>query len=220
MTKSRGINKPRWHPSADQLDELRRVYSTTPTALIADRYGVGYHTVARVAKRIGLRKDEDYLNGAGGRLDGVRGTSTRFQPGNVPWSKGRKLPGHAARTAFKPGQVPHNYLPVGSMRIAAGGYLQRKVTDTGYPPRDWKFVHRLVWEAVHGPVPTGHAVAFRQGRRTANVDEITIDALELLTKRELMLRNSITRMPPELAELSRLRGRITREINQRTKDAR
>lgn len=218
MTKSRGINAPKWRPSAEQLDAMSREFATTPTAVLAERFGVGYHTVARMAARLGLRKDEAYLNGAGGRLDGVRGTSTRFQPGHVPWSKGRKLPGHAARTAFKAGQVPHNYLPVGSLRVGSG-YLQRKVTDTGYPPRDWVMVHRLVWEAAHGPIPPGHAVAFKPGRRTTEVDEITIDALELLTKRELMLRNSITRMPPELAELSRLRGRITREINEREKDA-
>ena len=218
MTKSRGINRPRWLPTREQLEILRREFPTTKTADLAERFGCAPHQVHKRARSMGLSKDEAYLASAGGRLDGVRGMGTRFQKGHVPWSKGRKLPGNAVATTFKPGQRPHNWVPVGAYRVGSG-YLQRKMTDTGYSPRDWVMVHRLVWEAAHGPVPAGHAVTFKPGRRTTELAAITLDALELLTKREVMLRNSITNLPPQLAELSRLRGRITREINERTKDA-
>ncbi|MCS8378253.1 HNH endonuclease, partial [Pseudomonas aeruginosa] len=61
-------------------------------------------------------------------------------------------------TRFKKGQKPHTWLPVGSTRISADGYLQRKISDTGYPPRDWKGIHILLWEEHFGPIPTGHCV--------------------------------------------------------------
>lgn len=216
MTKSRGINAPRWLPTPEQLDELRRDFATTPTEALAQRFGVKYHQVAGRAKKLGLRKNDAYLQGAGGRLDGVRGMGTRFSKGHVPWSKGRTLP--VPRTAFKPGHKPFNHVPIGSLRIGAG-YLQRKVTDTGYPPRDWVMVHRLVWEAAHGPIPEGHVVAFLPGRRTTALDAITLDALELVNRAEHARRNSINRYPKPVQEVMRLRGRITREINQRTKGA-
>lgn len=216
MTASRGINRPKWRPTAAEIEQVRREFPATKSADLAARLGVARHQVDKLAKALGVRKDPAWLNGPnGGRTDGTKGMGTRFQKGMVPWSKGRKLTGRpVAETAFKPGNRPANYKPVGSYRIAAGGYLQRKMTDTGYPPRDWVMVHRLVWEQAHGPIPAGHVVAFRPGRRTTVAEEITADVLELVSQRDLMARN---RMPPELQKLVQLRSVITRVINQRSK---
>ena len=123
----------------------------------------------------------------------------------------------AAETRFKAGQLPHTWKPVGSLRITDDGYLQRKVTDTRYPPRDWVPVHRLVWEAAHGPVPPGHVVVFKPGRHTVVEAAITPDAVELLTRGELMKRNSVHNLPKELVELVQLRGALNRKINARSK---
>jgi hypothetical protein len=217
MTASRGINRPKWHPTPEQIERIRREFPTTRTADLAAAMGVEYGQVARVAMKLGVRKSDEFLNGpASGRTDGIKGLGTRFQKGMTPWSKGRKLAGvvKLADTVFKPGGRPHNYLPVGSYRVKGGGYLQRKVTDTGYPPRDWQFVHRLVWEAAFGPVPADHRVVFKPGRRTTELEAITPDALELVSLRELMDRN---RMPKELQAIVQLRSVITRHINQRGK---
>ncbi len=56
-------------------------------------------------------------------------------------------------TMFKKGQVGTRFMPIGSERINADGYLDRKVSATGYPPRDWVAVHRLLWIEHHGPIP-------------------------------------------------------------------
>ena len=80
----------------------------------------------------------------------------------------------------------------------------------------WTAVHRLVWEAAHGPIEPGYVVVFRPGRRSANLDEITLDALELVTRAELMGRNSVHNLPPELVQIAQLRGVLNRKINQRT----
>jgi hypothetical protein len=214
MPKSRGINRPRWKPTDAEIEEVRRAFPVTKTADLAARLGVQRHQVDKLATRLGLRKDPAWLNGPEcGRTDGKKGMGTRFQKGHVPWTKGRKMPGHGAATSFKPGNRPANYRPVGSHRIA-GGYLQRKVTETGYPPADWQFVHRLVWVEAYGPIPPGHVVTFQPGRRTAEVALITVDALELITQRELMDRN---RLPPELQAVSQLRGVLVRALNHRSK---
>lgn len=218
MTKSRGINRPKWRPTPEQLEVVRAKFPHMRTADLAAQLGVGYHQLQKCASGLGLRKSEEFLTGPeGGRLDGVRGGGARFAKGHVPWTKGRKFPGGLSpQTLFKAGKKPHNYLPTGSYRIGAG-YLQRKVSETGYPPHDWQMVHRLVWQEAHGPIPDGYAVAFRPGRRSTVLEEITLDALELVEKAEVMRRNSISNLPPELVELVRLRGVVTREINKRSK---
>lgn len=140
--------------------------------------------------------------------------------GVTSWNKGRKGINYEGckATQFKTGQLPHTWRPIGTLRINADGYLDRKVSDTGYAPRDWAGVHRLVWSEAHGPIPAGHVVVFKPGRRTTELGKITLDALELITRRELMLRNSIhTKYPPELVKLVQLTGAINRQINKRTK---
>lgn len=219
MTKSRNLIRPKWRPTDEQLEVMRREYADTKTGELAARFGVDYSQVAKLAIALALRKSVAFLNGpAGGRLEGVRGMGARFQKGHVPWSKGKKLPGHGGATTFKPGAKPHNYKPVGSYRVGSG-YLQRKQTETGYPPRDWVMVHRLVWEAEHGPVPEGYVVSFKAGRRTTDPEQITLDALELVSVREHMARNSVNRLPKELADLVKLRGAITRQINRKERSA-
>lgn len=214
MPKSRGINRPRWKPSDAEVEEVRHAFPITKTADLAARLGVQRHQVDKLATRLGLLKDPAWLNGPEcGPTDGQKGMGTRFQKGHVPWTKGKKLPGHGGATVFKPGNRPANYKPIGSHRIA-GGYLQRKVTETGYPPHDWQFVHRLVWIEAHGPIPPGHVVTFRTGRRTTDPELITVDALELISQRDLMDRN---RLPPELQAISQLRGVLTRALNDRSK---
>ena len=71
-----------------------------------------------------------------------------------------------------------------------------------------------MWERAHGAIPAGHAVVFRPGRFTTNPDAITEDGLELVTRAELMRRNTIHNYPPELARLVQLKGAITRQVNR------
>lgn len=204
-----------WTP--EQLDTLRRLYAMTPTDEIARQIGRPVRATFEKAYALGLRKAPEYYqaNRAGRTGDG-RGAHTRFQPGQTPWNKGTSYRpgGRCAETQFKPGQRPHTWRPVGSYRVNADGYLDRKVSDTGYPPRDWVGVHRLVWIAANGPIPRGHVVVFRPGRRTTNVDEITPDALECISRKTLIERNTVHRHGPEIARLVQLRGAVNRQIRK------
>lgn len=220
MTKSRHLYRPRWQPTPADIELVRQQFATSKTADLAAVLGVEYHRVSRLAARLGLKKDEAFLSGpAGGRLDGIKGAGTRFQKGLTPHNKGKKGgPCVSPQTAWKVGQRPMNWQPIGSLRIArmgkSDGYLQIKLTDTGYPPRDWVMYHRHVWEQAHGPVPPGHVVVFK-GERTTEPERITPDALELITRRQLMARNTYHQYGPEIAHVVQLRGAITRQINKR-----
>lgn len=220
-----------WTKQACQL--LRDHYADRSTSDVAAIVGNGCSTRAcyQKANSLGLRKSTEYLESSksGRLLRGVRRSpDTEFKPGHVPANKGQKMTpelyAKCAPTMFKKGELQgaarHNYKPIGSMKITRDGQLVRKVTDDPelYPSRRWVPVSRLVWEAANGPVPAGHIVRFKDGMHTTAVNEITIDRLECITKAENMRRNTIHNLPPELADTSRLIGRVTRQINKRAKN--
>lgn len=225
MTKSRGIlRRIPW--SAQDVAELSRRYPHEQTKVIASDLGRPIHTVYQKANGMGLKKDADYLESdASGRLNGrdTRGLSSRFTKGAVPFNKGTHFHagGRSVETQFKKGQMSgaaaRNYVPIGSERISKDGHVERKFTDdpTLHPVARWKGVHRLVWEAANGPVPAGHVVVFRPGRATTDVSRITLDALELVTRAELMRRNTIHRYPAELKQTIRLVGKLRRVIEDK-----
>jgi len=199
---------------------LHRLYADTPTDQIAAQIGATPEQVYHKVQRIGLRKSAAYMASvAACRLrkgDNV-GAETRFKPGVVPWNKGQKQPstGRAIDTQFKPGnrsgKALEIYQPIGTERLSKDGYLERKIHD-GWPlKRRWRAVHLLAWEAINGPLPAGHAVVFRDG----NKRNIALDNLELVTRAELMRRNSVYRHGIEIAQLAMLRGKITKQINKR-----
>jgi hypothetical protein len=211
---------------------LRREYPDAVTAELAAAMGRTRLAVYNRAQTLGLNKSAAFLaSDRSGRA--VRGRQhpgmrrTHFQKGHVPANKGLRRPGWArgrmAETQFKKGDrlgaAQANYVPVGTEKIR-DGLLCRKVTDDPnlYPAARWQPVSRIVWEAVNGPIPPGHAVVFRPGRFTTERDAITADALEMVSRAELMKRNSyLTRYPKEVADLIRLRGAVNRQINKRTR---
>jgi hypothetical protein len=209
--------------SLDEIERLKALYPHAPTKRIAEQLGRSTTAIYGKANLLGLNKAQEYLDSPDAcrlrRGDNV-GAACRFQKGHVPANKGLRRPGFApgkmAETQFKPGQKCHNWKPIGSERLTDDGYLQRKMTDTGYPPRDWIGVHILLWEQHHGPVPAGHCVAFRNGNRT----DIRIDNLELITRRERMLRNTVHNLPKSLVEVVQLRGVLQRKINRLERNAR
>lgn len=224
MTKSRNLRAP-YRPWAEaELALLRRDYANTQTALIAAQLGRSYAGVTRMAYALGLCKSREFLTSpAAGRLDGTQGSSARFAPGMVPWNKGLSYePGGDKSTRYQPGNISGRAAqlraPIGSYRVNADGYLDRKVSDVSGPSHQrWHAVHRLVWQAAHGAVPRGHAVVFRAGRRTAELALITLDALELITRAELLRRNSVHRYGPEFSKVVQLRGALTRQISRQEK---
>lgn len=192
-------------------------YADTLTAELAELLGYSIHQVYAKAKRMRLYKSKEFMATdqrvrlRPGTLIGVSG---RFPKGNVPVNKGVRSPGYApgrmSETQFKPGRRPR--IPIGGHRVDPEGFLMRRVTDTGY--NDWKFEHRCLWQEANGPIPKGHKLCFKDGDRR----NVSLDNLVLLTDAEVMRRNTIHNLPPELVEVIRITGKINQITRRRERE--
>jgi hypothetical protein len=218
MTKSRGINAPSYRWTEADVEILKRRYANERTESIANDLGLKIQSVYTKAKSLGLKKSREYLcSPAACRLDGITGSSSRFQKGQSAWNKGMKglqTGGQAGwfKPGYRGGRALEKYQPIGTIRVSKDGYLQKKIHD-GMPLQSrWRGVHLVNWEAVHGPVNTKtNALCFKDG----NKENCAIENLELVTRADLARRNMVLAISPEVRKVMQLRGAITRQINKR-----
>jgi hypothetical protein len=202
----------------EELKILYREYPKTPTWHLAKRLNRTIKSVWNKAHCLGIFKAPGYFDidyAIRCRPEAKPGSSTWFRPGHTPHNKGKKgwdSGGRSHKTRFKPGDKSHTWRSVGSVRIGKDGYFEIKVSDTGQ--NDWKYVHILVWESEHGPVPEGYIVSFVNKNRM----DIRIENLEMITRAENMRRNSIQNLPAELQHVCKLRARLNRCIKEREKN--
>lgn len=220
--------------TAVELELLQSMYPDCHTADVAEWVGRSVGKCYQAAARLGLRKSAEYLaSDAACRIQrghsDERMIASRFQAGHATWNKGTKgvMGNHpnSRRTQFQKGQMAGaaqaRWVPVGSLRVCADGYLERKLTDDRgiAPARRWVAVHRLVWEAANGPIPAGHIVCFKPGQKSTVLVEITADRLECISRAENARRNHPRNRSPELARLVQLKGAITRQVNRISREA-
>lgn len=204
-----------WTP--EQVAELRRRYPDERAEDIAVDLGLDVGRVYGKAHRLGLEKSAAFqASPASGRTYDGRGAANRFKPGQTSLTKGKKMGtrGRSGETQFQKGNVTGNAAvvvkPIG-YECMRDGYLVRKVNNDLPFYKRWRAVHQIEWEAVNGPVPSGHALCFKNGNRL----DIRLENLELVTRRELARRNTIHRFPAEVKECMRLVGRIKREVRKK-----
>lgn len=209
-----------WDDADDRALVAR--YPHEPTTTIARELRRSLTAIYARANLLGLTKSAEYLAGPAAcrlrRGDNV-GALSQFKQGHVPANKGLRRPGRGPgrmkETQFKKGErrgvAVRLYRPIGTERISKDGYRERKVNDDLPLQRRWRAVHLLLWEATHGPVPKGQAIAFRNGDRR----DIRLENLERITRRELMARNTVHNLPKPLAETVQLLGALNRQIRRR-----
>lgn len=214
------MNRKKW--SDAEMEKLRTLYPDTPPRKLEEIFGRSIRAIYGKAYAMGLKRSQAYLDSplSGRTMKGSsRGSKTQFKKGLVPWNAGKKgwqAGGDSAKHHFKPGQRPHNWRPIGFERISKDGYLERKITDTGHTGKDFCFVHRLIWEEHHGPIPDGHVIVFKD--TNPKHENITIDRLEMLSRAELADRNTIHRYPPELIATIRKLGRAKRTVRRKQRE--
>lgn len=206
----------RGEPFSGWQDEfIVTFYPHVPASWVAQALGCKVSRIYVRAQALGLSKSDAFKASAMAtqlRRDPDVGKATRFRKGHTTWNKGRKgycAPG-SEKGHFKPGQKPHTWRPIGSNRVSKDGYLHRKTADTGVTRRDYVPVHHLIWRWHGRTVPPGYALCFIDGDKT-NLD---INNLTLVSRQNLMQRNSVHNLPREVVQLVQLRGALVRKINR------
>jgi len=216
------MNGKPWTEADDAM--LRSLYAEHSAAEIGAMMGRSERAIYARANNIGLAKSPAWIAERQARIMAKldhAGRAHQFKPGQEAWNKGKHYQpgGRCAETQFRPGTRQGRALalwhPVGSLRIDADGYLQRKINDDLPMHKRWRAEHLVIWEAAHGPLPAGHAVVFKDG----NKQHVTLDNLELVSRAELMRRNTFHRYGKEIAAVVQLKGAITRQINRRNRNA-
>lgn len=217
--------------TAEKDATVRELYATQSAAQIAEMVGATERAVYQRAHALGIRKPCEFARGTmtqlwkDGRMEGCR--KGHFKAGEAAYNRGvpmREWMPEASiaacrKTQFKANDVPWNWKPVGTYRVAMG-MLQVKVHDypKGHNKSNWEAVHYQVWCAAHGPPPEGHCVVFKPGLHTTVPERITLDRLEVVSRAELMRRNSRhTRYSKEVNELIQLSSRLKAMVNKREK---
>lgn len=218
MTKSLNILAARRYWTAEDEQTMRDRYPNEHTSATAKALGRDIKSVYTKAHALGLHKTAAYLASPEAcrmRKGDGRGGETRFNAGCIPWNKGKHYVagGRSIETRFKKGQWPVNKDPgfyvIGALRWNADGYLEMRVR---FGPRGWEPLHRILWEDAHGPVPADCAVVFKD-RDPTNVE---IANLELISRADLMRRNTVHNLPAPLKSSIQLLGQLKRRIRERS----
>ncbi len=156
-----------------------------------------HETLASLTRRLnrhfGTRYSVAAVGGTCKRNAIAAGDDGCFRPGDEPWNKGLKgyqPGGRAPLHQFKPGDMPHTWVPIGTRVRSSDGYWKVKVADSpgpGESRRGWRDLHRLVWEEAHGEQPAGTAIVFLDG----DPDHLDLDNLACVTRAELARLNQL-----------------------------
>src|SRR5687768_11472893 len=142
---------PQW--TEQEIALLRELYPHLQTREVSERLGRPYIAVKQKVGQLRLRKTGEYM---------LR-HAPRFRPGH-------KLPLE---------NLSNPPLPIGT-EVFRHGCMMRKVSETSDRSVDWKYVHRIVWEDAHGPIPDGYRVTFKNG----NTADSCLENLALVTAAE------------------------------------
>lgn len=194
----------------EQIDYIVKHYPYQYTKEVAQHLNLSESTIYNLVFRLNLKKDPTFrameLQRQADRLRQV-GKTSRFTKGKKPANYGKKMPAEiyekCKATMFKKGEKPPNWKPDGSERTDVDGYTMIKVNG--------KFIqkHVHIWNKHHGEVPKGSAVIFKDGNR----QNLIIENLILVTRKDLMLRNTIQRYDPELQFTMKVLSKLKKKID-------
>lgn len=196
--------------TTEQIDYIVEHYPYQYTKEVAQHLNLSESTIYNLVFRLKLKKDATFrameLQRQADRLRQV-GNKSRFKKGTKPPNYGKKMSPElyekCKNTMFRKGEKPHNWKPDGSERTDVEGYTMIKVNGKYIQ----KHVH--IWNQHHGEIPKGSAVIFKDGNR----QNLIIENLTLVTRGELMLKNTIQRYDPELQFTMKVLSKLKKKID-------
>jgi hypothetical protein len=193
---------------------LSELYADNSTDFIAKKLNRSITSIYTQANIMKLHKSEEYMKIALQREAEklkIVGIKNRFNKGHIPSNLGQKMSNELREkckvTFFKDGHEPHNTKYDGYERLdPKDGYIQVRI-------KKGKFVlkHRYVWEQHNGPIPKGNIIIFID----CNKYNLNIDNLQMISMKENMERNRITKYPKELQELIKLNNKLKTTLHEK-----
>ena len=212
--------KVAWTRTMDR--RLRKFYPTTSTRDLAPKLGVSKLACHQRANKLGIRKTAAFMKStlhACGLQAVESGKASRFPKGHAPVNKGLRRPGwHAGRmreTQFRKGQTPRNTMPMWSFRFCDGYLMLKTGAPTPKPTTGWEYVHKLIWEQAHGPLPD-----WREARiwwKDGDHGNCSLSNLELVKGSDHVARTTVHNLPKPLVQVIQLAGALKRKIRNREK---
>lgn len=196
-----------------EITKFKEIYPNSYSEDVAKAFNCSINQVYNLAHRLNVKKSDAWLKQELQRqAERLRivGQKSRFQPGIIPINKGQKMSkdvyDRVKATFFTKGHKPHNIKWDGYERIDKDGYVMIRIAEGKF-----KLKHRVVWEEINGPVPLGMIVVFKD-RNKRNFD---INNLELISFKDNMERNRMTKYPPELRNIIKLNNKLKKKLNEK-----
>lgn len=142
----------------------------------------------------------------------LTGRTGHFKVGSQIWKNRVSKPNSGS---FKKGNAPRKKNPLGHERIHRNGMIEVKVAE----PKVYQFKQRTIWEKLHGPVPEGFVVTFKDGNNRNFVPSNLelISRLELLKRNTLDYKNQHISLKPTIALIAKLETNLIRASQSITK---
>ena len=182
------------------------LYPDTSNKKLGILFNRAKSTIQRYARKYKVSKSDHYMENQ----------PSRYKLGNVPDSKDKKGIHNSPATEFKPGHVPVNHKPVGTISIRNNTkrnhcYKYIKIAEMNV----WKEYHLYIYEKEYSPIPKGEILIFRDG----NSMNFVLKNLELINAQKHMDRNrNYPKMSNTLRELwKKEKWRVKYGIDQQTK---
>lgn len=183
----------------NQIDDLYKYYPDNDVDFLEKHFKLPIDKIYRKATSLKIKKTDEYIKIkqiAWVETIKKHGISHRFNKGQEPWNKGVSGYMGANKTSFRKGNLPKNFVEVGSERLDKDGYTLIKIEN----PNKWKLKHRKIWEDNFGEIPKSHSVIFLDGNRT-NFDLFN---LILVHRRDLLYMNRYGKYPEDIMETQKL----------------
>ncbi len=196
----------------DAKQKIFNEYLEKPVKRLADELGISYGRIMNFLQKHALSIPREIIE--------QRKKDSYLKKGQIPPNKGRKQIEYmtieaierTAKTRFKKGNEPINTKHDGciSTRKEKNGkpYQYIRISKS-----KWELYHRHIWEQVNGKIPENHIIAFKDG----NALNCELSNLELITKEENMMRNSIQNYPKEVIPSLKLISKINKKIKNHGK---
>lgn len=211
-----GLRTGKIKPWTEQdIEYMTANYPTTFMKDMCEYLDRSEKSIYMQAYLMGLKKDKDFLTEWHKNNIPQAFIDNQKKKGDIPHNKGvpmsKEKYDRCRRTMFKKGHRPHNTNKEGDGAITLRNKenYKARVFNIRISAGKWVPLHRYIWEQVHGPIPKGFIVAFKNG-----YTDCRIENLELMSRADNMRRNSMHNYPEELREMLHIKIGFNRKLNK------